>query len=112
MGNGQNMQLKKKMETKNSHHEAWFDCWEEYKTAYNDTPDKWLEKYVPIHDGKELVKGSENIRNMIKANLVTDVEAVKGDSEYVGATIRNVLRHYAKEELKEKIKDLDKSNKG
>jgi hypothetical protein len=100
---------KKKMETKESHHEAWFDCWEEYKTAYNEDPDKWLEKYISIVDDKALIKGSETIKNMIKANLVNDVETVKGDSEYVGATIRNVLRHYAKEELKEKIKEINNS---
>ena len=100
---------KKKMDKKDSHHEAWFECWEEYKTAYNSEPDKWLAKYVPINDETSLIKGSETVKTMIKANLVNDVESTRGDSPHVGATIRNVLRHYAQEELKEKIEELNNS---
>jgi hypothetical protein len=92
---------KKKMETTASHHEAWFDCWKEYKDAYNGDPDKWLEKYIPLKAKK--IEASSNIKKLVSNNLIPDVESVVGDSEHVGASIRNQLRTYAKEELKEKL---------
>ena len=97
---------KKKMETSDSPWEAWSSCWEEYKEAYNGDPDKWLEAYIPLESSKYIV--SSSTKNIIKNNLVKDVEELKGDSPYVGASIRNVLRHYAIKELKEKIEKVSK----
>jgi hypothetical protein len=95
---------KKKMASSNSPHDAWFDCWEEYKDAYNSDPDKWLEAYVPLEEYTK-VKESSSIKKMIKENFITDVEDRIGDSKMVGASIRNQIRHYIHEELKEKIKN-------
>ena len=94
---------KRKMEGSDSGWEAWNSCWEEYKEAYNGDPDKWLETYI-APQSKKNVKASSLIKKIIKENLITDVEALRGDSMYAGASIRNVLRSYAVKELKEKIK--------
>ena len=91
-----------KSEKKDSPWESWNECWEEYKKAYNSEPDKWLGKYLSSEENKK-VQASENIKKIIKENFVKDVEEAKGDSKFVGASIRNVLRHYAVEELKEKL---------
>ena len=91
-----------KSEKKESGWESWNECWEEYKKAYNSEPDKWLEKYLSLEDGKK-VEASDNIKKIVKENFVKDVEEAKGDSKFIGASIRNVLRHYAVEELKEKL---------
>jgi uncharacterized protein YeeX (DUF496 family) len=95
---------KKKMKNTDSHHDAWFDCWTEYKEAYNADPDKWLETYVPLEDYIKVAK-SANIKKIIKENFVKDVEERIGESKMVGASIRNQIRHYIHEELKEKIKN-------
>jgi hypothetical protein len=50
------------------------------------------------------VQASAEIKRIVKENLISDVEELKGDSKHVGASIRNVLRSYAVTELKEKIK--------
>jgi len=93
---------KRKAETMDSAWEAWNSCWDEYKEAYNGDPDKWLETYI-APDSKKKIKASSEIKTMVKDNLVSDVEGLKGDSPYVGASIRNVLRSYAVKELKDKI---------
>jgi DNA primase large subunit len=95
---------KKKMQTTASHQDAWFDCWEEYKEAYNSDPDKWLAEYVPLEDYVK-IKESSSIKKMMKESFVKDVEERIGESKLVGASIRNQIRHYIHEELKEKIKN-------
>ena len=98
---------KDKSEAKDSGWEAWSECWKEYKEAYNGDPDKWLEKYLSQND-KRVLTAETNVKEMIKENFVKDVEKLKGESPFVGASIRNVLRHYAKEELKDKITKSEK----
>jgi len=95
---------KKKLETTASNQDAWFDCWTEYKEAYNSDPEKWLAKYVPLEDHSKIV-ASSSIKKMIKENFVSDVEERIGNSKLVGASIRNQIRHYIHEELKEKIQN-------
>lgn len=92
---------KRKMESTDSAWEAWNSCWEEYKEAYNGDPDEWLAAY--IGPDKKRAKASSDAKAMIKAHLVKDVEDLRADSPYVGASIRNVLRSYAVKELKDKI---------
>jgi len=101
---------KKKMETKESHWEAWSECWKEYKEAYNSDPEKWLATYIPLNE-RENIKTSETIKELVKDSLTKDVEELKSGSQYVGASIRNVLRHYAAIELKEQI-EKSKKQKG
>jgi len=95
---------KRKMETMDSGWEAWSSCWEEYKEAYNGDPDKWLEAYIGPNKKKK-VSASSELKMMIKENLIQDVEGLRGESPYVGASIRNVLRSYAVKELKDKIEE-------
>lgn len=96
-----NCQKIKKDKT-DSHWEAWSECWAEYKEAYNSDPDKWLANYIPLQERKN-IKTSESTKKMVKDQLVDDVENLSKNSQYVGASIRNVLRHYATLELKEQI---------
>ena len=98
---------KQKMEKTESHWEAWSECWTEYKEAYNSSPYKWLEEYIPLQE-RENIKTSESTKKMIKEKLVADVEQLSKESRYVGASIRNVLRHYAVLELKEQIEKNSK----
>jgi len=93
---------KTKLASSDSPHDAWFNCWKEYKDAYNSDPDKWVEKYLPL-ESSELSAVSSNIKGIIKNNLVLEVDATTAGSKLVGAAIRNQLREYAKVELKEKI---------
>jgi len=99
---------KKKLEKTDSPWEAWNGCWEEYKEAYNSDPAKWLKAYIPLEDSKTITAES-NIKKMIKENFVKDVEEMKGDSPFTGVSIRNTLRCYAREELKDKIQKSQKS---
>lgn len=98
---------KKKMASTDSHWEAWSECWEEYKEAYNSDPEKWLAEYVPLQE-RDNVKTSESTMKMVKDQLVEDVENLRSNSKYVGASIRNVLRRYAVLELKEQIEKTAK----
>lgn len=98
---------KRKMESMDSAWEAWNSCWEEYKEAYNGDPDEWLAAYIPADTAKK-VEASAGIKQMVKDNFVKDVEDLKGDSPYAGASIRNVLRSYAVRELKDKIEKSSK----
>jgi hypothetical protein len=91
---------KQKFEKTGSHWQAWNDCWEEYKEAYNENPDGWIKKYLPLAE-RTNIKKSERIKNIIKKSFVSDVESIKGNSKYSGSSIRNVLLNYADIELKE-----------
>ena len=62
-----------------------------------------ITKVLKSLEDPENVKISSSIKKLVKESLIKDVEDTVGDSEIVGATIRNQLREYAKEELKEKI---------
>jgi len=98
---------KKKTEAMDSAWEAWNSCWEEYKDAYNGDPDKWLETYIPLSSKKKVQASfSPKIKKIVKDNLINDVEALKGESPFTGASIRNVLRSYALKELKDKIEKV------
>lgn len=98
---------KKKMDATGSAWEAWNSCWEEYKETYNGDPDKWLATYIPINVEKNVMASSE-IKKMVKENFIKDVEDLRGESPFTGASIRNVLRSYAVKELKDKIKKSSK----
>ena len=93
---------KQKMDKLKSGWEAWNTCWDEYKKAYNGDPEEWLKAYIPLESSKK-VEASSDIKKMVKENLIKDVEELKSNSTYTGASIRNVLRSYAVKELKDKI---------
>lgn len=92
-----------KREKTDSDWEAWNNCWEEYKEAYNGDPDKWIEAYISNKKGLKSEALSDT-KKFMKENFIKDVEHLKGSSKYSGASIRNVLRSYASKELKEKTK--------
>jgi hypothetical protein len=83
---------------------AFCNC---HKEAYNTDPEEFLSKYVPLGEIKK-VKTSQSIKDLVKENFIKDVEELRAESKYVGASVRNVLRSYAVAELKDKIEKTTK----
>jgi len=81
--------------------EAWMECWQEYKDLQNKDSDEFFEKYASKFEQRKIKASKKDIQEFID-----DIEQVKVEHKFVGASIRNHSRHFAKKEIISRIQGL------